>query len=250
VRAILTYHSIDDGGSVLSVAPAIFRSHVAWLASGRARVVPLSEISDPSADGDAIALTFDDGLESFASHVWPLLREHGLPATVFVVTDRVGSTNAWGPTGGHPRRALLDWTHLRRLSDDGAVIGSHSRTHPSLPILDDARLADEVAGSSERIRAELGVTPAAFAYPYGDYDARSLATVASCYRLACTTDLRPLGADDDVHALPRLDAFYLRRPGAIERWGSAVFLARLRVRAAARNLRRALRSDRLPARRR
>ena len=38
MRAILTYHSIDESGSPISVDPDAFRRHVRWLASGRVRV--------------------------------------------------------------------------------------------------------------------------------------------------------------------------------------------------------------------
>ncbi|TFG50637.1 MAG: polysaccharide deacetylase, partial [Gemmatimonadales bacterium] len=44
MRAILTYHSIDDSGSPISVAPEQFRAHVRWLQSGVIRVVPLAEL--------------------------------------------------------------------------------------------------------------------------------------------------------------------------------------------------------------
>jgi peptidoglycan/xylan/chitin deacetylase (PgdA/CDA1 family) len=241
MRAILTYHWVDDSGSVLSIDAETFRSHVAWLASGRVRVLSLAEIAErPRAvdDVDAVALTFDDGFENFATQAWPILRDHGLPVTVFVVTDRVGGENAWEPPDGFPRRPLMDWSLLGRLHGEGVDVGSHSRTHESMLALDDARLRDEIHGSSELIRTELGTAPRAFAYPYGDHDVRTVASVAGSYRYACTTEMQTLGAHESPHALPRLDAYYLRRPGVIESWGSMGFAARLRVCAAARHLRR------------
>ena len=45
MRAILTYHSIDDSGSPISVSPAAFRRQLEWLVAERVRVVPLSELS-------------------------------------------------------------------------------------------------------------------------------------------------------------------------------------------------------------
>ena len=56
MRAILTYHSIDESGSPISVAPAAFRRHVEWLASGRVRVVSLEEIVRLNDAVDAVAL--------------------------------------------------------------------------------------------------------------------------------------------------------------------------------------------------
>jgi len=65
MKAILTYHSVDETGSVISVDERTFRRHVQWLASGRVRAVPLDALASLPDDVDAVAITFDDGLESF-----------------------------------------------------------------------------------------------------------------------------------------------------------------------------------------
>src|SRR5690349_8311160 len=95
-RAILTYHSIDDSGSPISVSPSVFESHVTWLGSGRVRVVALDDLCDLKDDGDAIAVTFDDAVDNFGSIAAPLLVDNGIPATLFVVSEHVGRTNEWG----------------------------------------------------------------------------------------------------------------------------------------------------------
>jgi len=96
MRAILTYHSIDSSGSPISVSPSAFRAHVRWLASGAVRVLPLDELVSAGDDEDAVAITFDDGFENFATEAAALLAQHGLPSTVFVVPEHVDGTNAWG----------------------------------------------------------------------------------------------------------------------------------------------------------
>src|SRR5690606_37701023 len=60
MRAILTYHSIDESGSPISVSREAFRAHVRWLASGAVKVRPLAELVDARDGGDAVAITFDD----------------------------------------------------------------------------------------------------------------------------------------------------------------------------------------------
>ena len=56
-----------------------------------------------------IALTFDDAFVNFRDEAWPVLREHGLPVTVFVPTDHAGRTNRWPDekVGGLPELPLL-----------------------------------------------------------------------------------------------------------------------------------------------
>ena len=233
MRAILTYHSIDDSGSVISVSPAIFERQVRWLASGNVAVVGLTELLELRDDDDAVAITFDDAYTNFRSEAWPRLGQYGLPATLFVPTRHVGRTNRWTalPGGGMPELPILDWPSLARLQEDGVTLGAHSRNHPDLRSLDSRALREEVVGSIEDIERETGKRPQAFAYPYGHWNPAAASVVGSACRCACTTELRPLAAGDVRHLLPRLDTFYLDGPGRLEDFGRWTFRAYLRARA-------------------
>ena len=237
------YHSIDDSGSPISVGRDAFSAHVKWLAGGRVRVVPLEEVMAGEPSGDAVALTFDDAFANFATEAAPLLVDHGLPVTLFVVSERVGLTNAWGgyPAPGIPTLPLLDWAELARLAEAGITLGGHTRTHPKLSGMNRAALEEEIAGSAERIQSECGVRPGAFAYPYGAFDEAAAEVVAATYRIGCTTELRVIDSADKSHLLPRLDMYYFRHHGRLEAWGNRSFHWRLLIRARARALRQALR---------
>ena len=246
MKAILTYHSIDPSGSPVSLDEATFRRHVRWLASGAVRVVALRELLGLPDATPAVALTFDDGFENAGTIAAPLLLEHGLPATIFVVADHAGRTNAWRgrPQPGIPTLPLLGWDALARLAEAGLELGAHSRTHPHLTELRGDALRDEVAGSAERIRAETGCAVRSFAYPYGSVD-REVAAAAAAFDHACTTEMRAVGAGDDPRLLPRLDAYYFRAPGLIDSWGSARFRQYVWLRSQARRVRRRLALDRI-----
>lgn len=221
MRAILTYHSIDSSGSPVSISEATFASHASFLASGRVKVVPLAEIPSAPQSEDAVALTFDDGFRNFATLAMPLLRDHGLPATIFVVSDAVGGTNAWGgrEAAGIPTLPLMDWAGLHEAAAAGFEIGAHTRTHPRLTTLSPSQLDEEVSGSAERIRSELGTRPLRFAYPYGDVNARVALVARDTFVQCVTTELRPLADVEDPAFLPRLDAWYFRQPTMLEDWG-------------------------------
>jgi peptidoglycan/xylan/chitin deacetylase (PgdA/CDA1 family) len=241
MKAILTYHSIDDSQSVISIAPEVFRRHVAWLASGAVRVVTLDELMSLPESADAVAITFDDGFVSTGEIAAPLLAKHRLPATVFVVTEHVGGTNAWRGACAQdiPTLPLMDWPALGQLAESGFAIGAHTRTHPSLPELDATAVADEIGGSADRIERELGMRPTAFSYPYGAVS-DAAAHAASEFRWAVTTELRVVGAVEDPHALPRLDMYYFRAGAWLEAYGTARFRQYLWVRSQARRVRAAL----------
>ena len=241
MKAILTYHSIDESSSVISIAPDVFRRHVAWLASGAVRVVPLDELMRLPTTAHAVALTFDDGFVNFAELAAPLLSRHHLPATVFVVSEHAGGTNAWRGTCANdiPTLPLMDWSELGRIQEMGFTIGAHSRTHPHLTGLPTAALAEEIAGSADHIERELGVRPTAFAYPYGSVN-DAVAASAGDFRWGLTTELRTVGARERPTRLPRLDMYYFRAGAWLEAYGSPRFRQYLWVRSRARRVRTAL----------
>lgn len=242
MTGILTYHSIDPSGSAISIDERSFRRHVRWLASGVVRVVALENLLAETGDRDVLAVTFDDGFVNFDTVAWPLLRDEGIPVTLFVPTRHVGATNDWTGRGepGIPTLPLLDWGALCRLAEAGVVLGSHGSTHRDLRKLEDVELRAELEGAAETIRERTGRRPATFAYPYGRCDRRTAALVGSLYRIGCTTELRALGTTEDPSRLPRLDAYYLQRPGALERYGSNRFRWLLELRHVARRVRQAI----------
>jgi peptidoglycan/xylan/chitin deacetylase (PgdA/CDA1 family) len=215
-RSILTYHSLDDTGSVISIPPDLFRSQMEWLAASQVRVVPLGEIQ--STPG-AVALTFDDGFRNFYEHALPVLEQYRFPATVFVVSGHCGTSNQWTQTvGGVPRLELMSWSELEVAAAAGVTLGSHTATHPHLSGLDATALERELASSRAAIEDRTGHVVDTFAYPYGDVNKRVRHAVGRHFGLACGTNLAFVSPDSDVLELPRLDAYYLRN----RRWFEAL----------------------------
>jgi peptidoglycan/xylan/chitin deacetylase (PgdA/CDA1 family) len=242
MKAILTYHSVDESGSVISIAEQAFRRHVRWLASGRVRVLPLDRLVEAPPGEDAVAITFDDGLASFERIAAPLLLEHGLPATLFVVTEAAGSTNVWRGRGdaGIPVFDTIGWEALGRLATHGVSIGAHTCTHPNLALIDGEAVEREIVASKAALARELGVDATTFAYPYGALCEAARDVVAREFRYGVTTRLAMLAPHDDPALLPRLDSYYFRAPGTLEAWGTARFRMRLGLLAGARSVRRSL----------
>ena len=242
MQAILTYHSIDPSGSPISVSEEQFARHVRWLAAGRVRVVPLDQLVQHRDGPDTVAITFDDGFENFARCAAGPLRDHGFPVTVFVVTQRVGSTNAWGGRRGDgiPELPLLSWPELVRLHGQGVTLGAHSRSHPHLTRVPESALEDEIEGSARDLQKEVGVSPLAFAYPYGAVSPQAASLVKRTFAVGVTTELRMMRAGDQAHLLPRLDMFYYREAGRLERWGTAAFRRHLWFRGELRRARNIL----------
>src|SRR5262245_1384697 len=96
-RAVLTFHSVDDTGSVLAFPVEAFRKLVEHLAATKTAVV---EFADLLRRRDGVTLTFDDGMRTVHRNALPVLREHGFPAHLFLTTGRVGKDIGWPSAKG------------------------------------------------------------------------------------------------------------------------------------------------------
>jgi peptidoglycan/xylan/chitin deacetylase (PgdA/CDA1 family) len=237
-RAVLTYHSIDESRSAISIAPAVFEAHFTWLTSGRVHVLPLGElVAARDDDADAVAVTFDDGFLNTRFAVERLLN-HGVPVTLFVVTGHVGATNMWGghPHPGIPTLPLLGWQDLEFLRSHGAAVEAHTRSHAPLTGKSAAELDDELQGCRADLESRLGVRSEHLAYPYGAVDDVVAGRAAESFRFAHTTEYGCLSAGDDPMRIPRLDMYYFQSPDAFETWGTPKFARRVALVRAKRRL--------------
>jgi len=176
---VLMYHWVHpDPGHHLrlyGVTPAAFARQMSHLKSAGYRAADLQDLlahlSGTRPLGPRrVVLTFDDGYRDNVEYAGPILADLGWTATIFVVTDHAGGTNAWDVRHGDPSRALLSWDEIRR--HDGGVFNfePHSRTHPNLTEIDPARARDEIEGSRDRLEDELGRRARVFAYPHGAHN--------------------------------------------------------------------------------
>lgn len=93
---------------------------------------------------------------------------------------------------GRPERpewdGMMNRDQIRQMLKDGHEIGSHSATHPILPLVDDDTLRDEVAGSRKRLEELVEQPVMSFCYPNGDHDDRVVLAVKQAgYAQAVTT---------------------------------------------------------------
>ena len=91
---VLCYHgvSLDDEHrwAPLYIAPEFFRRRLQAIRDADCTVLPLaaavSMLYQGSLPPRAVVITFDDGFYDFYAQAWPLLREFGFPATVYLTT--------------------------------------------------------------------------------------------------------------------------------------------------------------------
>jgi peptidoglycan/xylan/chitin deacetylase (PgdA/CDA1 family) len=198
------YHSVDhfdEDPHLVTVSPARFERQLAWLRARGLRGVAMGELLDAHAAGRArglVGLTFDDGYADFATRAVPALLRYGFGATVYVVSGRIGTYNAWDD--GCPRKPLMTAEQIRTVAGAGMEVASHGRHHVSLPGTDDTELREELEESRAALEDIVQAPVTGFAYPYGHATEREVEAVrAAGYDHAC--DIRP--AEPSRHALPR-----------------------------------------------
>ena len=183
---VLAYHLVEGGSdSPVDLPRHVFEQHLRELGE-LARVVDLEAVLSPAADDDrpAVALTFDDAFENFASEVQPLLVEAGFPATLFAP---VGFLEGDTPSPLRCDTALrpMSWGQLRAASSHRLIsVGSHSWTHSDLRRSSASELARELAGSRDHLEGRLGVPVTSFCYPRAQWSRRLESAVATAYELA------------------------------------------------------------------
>ena len=210
---ILMYHRVAEAGAAATarygVTPAAFDEQLRYLREAGFRGVELDEWSEAMElrrplPGRAIMITFDHGYRDFLDQAWPLLQRHSFSATVFLVSDLVGRSNAWDSVHGE-ELPLLTWDEIRELSRAGVGFGAHSASHPRLTGLGPAGIA-RGRRSRAALQRGLGRPVTAFAYPHGDNDATVRHLVGACgfaYGLTCRREWSAFG--DDLLDLPRME---------------------------------------------
>src|SRR6476620_10135808 len=119
MRAILTFHSIDDTGSVLSYPPKTFDRLLLALQRSGIPLLDLDTLLRPQTK-TGVALTFDDGMRTVFTEALPILRSHSAPAHLFLTTGFVGMTNCWpGQPRSIPVFEMLRWSEIEALQGMG-----------------------------------------------------------------------------------------------------------------------------------
>jgi peptidoglycan/xylan/chitin deacetylase (PgdA/CDA1 family) len=193
---IIGWHRVDEDSDGLSTGIDDFRRHLDVLDDWGATVLPLdaavADLDAGTLPERAVALTFDDGYASVVERAWPVLRDRGLPATLFVVTDYLAGDQrfAWDRhEPEHDRHRLARGEALVEAAAEGLDIGSHTVSHPWLPELTSEQVGRELAESRATLEDLLGRRVTSLAYPTGGWTPAVRAAAGEAgYRIGITVD--------------------------------------------------------------
>ena len=174
---ILGWHRIDTRSGWLTTRLDVFRRQLDVLLESGAAVLPLTRATRLLVTGElperAVVLTFDDGYASVLETAWPILREHRLPATLFVVTGYLDGRRRC-PWDADAQDAdvtrVADADTIRAAVESGLDVGSHTITHPWLPHLTATALSRELIESRAAVEQLCGRPVTSAAYPMGGWN--------------------------------------------------------------------------------
>lgn len=107
---------------------------------------------------DFFALTIDDVPENFYHNAYPLLREAGIPFTLFVNVSLLN------------KEKFITQEQLVEMAQDKlCTIGSHGVSHGEFALLNKEQSLQELQDSKCKLELIIGKPVEMFAYPYGSY---------------------------------------------------------------------------------
>jgi peptidoglycan/xylan/chitin deacetylase (PgdA/CDA1 family) len=247
----LVYHGIGsatDAEGKFAISSKRFAEHLAYLKAAGMHTVTARQLAASLSGGkplppDAVMISFDDGRNDAMLFADPLLKDAGMSATMFVITD----------AASRPGTYYASWDRIEAYARSGRWdIESHTASShvqqrvggKLLPVLTSrapgesldeyrARVRDDLARASAEIEDHVGKKPVAFAYPFGAYgaDRTNDPAVRGLLRQEVAQQYAIGFHQDEQDSIPLLtssqDPLGLRRL-SIGDWSGAQLLGRIR----------------------
>lgn len=221
---VLIYHKVNNHEpNLLSISVPLFRRQMEHLKK-HFNVVTVRELVNRMRDGRCfaprtVAITFDDGYKDNYLNAYPVLKELGLPALIFLPAGHVGT----GKILDHDRsfdpafNPVLDWDDAQDMGKDLVDFGAHTVNHTILSSVDNDVAYREIRESKKMLGEKLDREIDFFAYPVGstaEYDETHVKYVEECgFHAAFSGMSGSIGKRTKIFEIPRCGvepgSFYL-----------------------------------------
>lgn len=139
-----------------------------------------------------ILITFDDGYQDFYSNAYPILKQYGFSAVVFL------------PTGLMNNNDYLNWSEISEMAGNGMFFANHTWSHKSVLQKPDV-VENEIKLADTQLNERGLNSPKIFAYPYGGDNSFAQNYLTSLgYKLAFTTKFGSTLCNKKRFDLPRM----------------------------------------------
>lgn len=165
--SILMYHSIGKHNAFFTVTERNFKKQLEYLKRKKFNIVRLSDlikkIENKEDVNNCICLTFDDGYKDNYDIVFPLIKKHFIPITIFLITDFIDKKR---------REAdMLRRTDIQEMAASGLVdFMPHTQNHCLLDSIDFEKACREIDNSRNYLEEIMHNKADILAYPKGRFN--------------------------------------------------------------------------------
>ena len=202
---ILSYHSISDEQSSISLSTNIFEKQIIFLKKLSYETVNFDEI-DPNKKNQII-LTFDDGYKDILINALPILKKYNFKATCFFVTNLIGKNNNWdNKKENYKIKELMNPDDIKEWYENGMSVQSHSHNHLDLTKLSNMEIINELEYSKKYLKEKFNIKSDVFCYPFGKVNRNVYEITKKIYKNAVTTNRSRYNINKHNRILiPRID---------------------------------------------
>jgi peptidoglycan/xylan/chitin deacetylase (PgdA/CDA1 family)/thiamine kinase-like enzyme len=197
-KIVLCYHSVGDTGWRFSTRINEFEKQLIYLKKNY-KLLNLGDLL--KSDKGGIHITFDDGYQDVIENALPLLEKENIPATMFALSNSQ-KANRLELDNDLP---IINYDQIRVLIKRGWEIGSHTRTHANLAMINESELENEIVKSKLELEQNLKRPIKYLAYPKGIYSAKVMDIARKAgYEAAFTVEGFGLKNDTNKMKLSRI----------------------------------------------
>lgn len=197
---VLMYHSIDyEKGNELRLPKEQFKEQMKYLKDNGYTTLTLNELynfleKNKPIPEKSIVITLDDGYVDNYTNAYPILKELGLNATVFVVTSNIDKD-----------KRTLTSKQIKEMDEAGIQIASHTYNHDKLDDLPYEKQLQTMKKSKDDLEKILNHKVDFIAYPYGKWNEESIKAAKDAgYKMAFTTQGGWSNKQDGIYTLNRV----------------------------------------------
>jgi peptidoglycan/xylan/chitin deacetylase (PgdA/CDA1 family) len=155
----------------------------------------------------SFAVTFDDGYSSFFELAAPILESRHIPATVFLVSELVGTKNSWVEKDGFESDPLMTWQQIHELQRTSSLFDfqAHTANHVRLADISLETANLELMLCKENLEQKLGTHVDSICYPWGSVNDDVIKAASDLgYTSGLTTEFGRLTPYENLMRLPRI----------------------------------------------
>ena len=189
----LMYHHFDDDRkniNDMTVQTSEFEKQIKYLKENGYTAISLSDLNDfienkKRVPKKPILITIDDGYKSNYDIMYPIIKKYKMKATIFVIGERIDNANKKSNA-----ISKFNWKQAKEMYDSNIIdiechtYDSHKRDEIegveksvfANPLPNESnedfkqRIIEDVKKNIYTIQKNIGYTPIALAYPYGEFN--------------------------------------------------------------------------------